>query len=91
MIMVIVNVFFEHKYNLRLYHSRKERIFAVLSFFILGMLWDYYAVLRGHWVYPGTGLIGFYVFGVPIEDFLFMLVVPYAILVLYKFYDTRID
>ncbi len=90
LLIIIIAIFFEHKYNLRLYHSRKERIIVVISLFLAGILWDYYAVARGHWIYPGSGLVGVFIFRLPIEDFLFMLVVPYSVLITYKFYDTRI-
>lgn len=68
----------------------KERILITLNIFAFGMLWDYYATSQSHWTFPGPGLIGFRIYGLPIEEFLFFLIVPYAGFTMYKFYDTRI-
>ncbi|KKQ08198.1 MAG: Lycopene cyclase [Parcubacteria group bacterium GW2011_GWB1_36_5] len=90
LVVLIVTVFIEFKYHIHLYHSRKERLFVTLNIFLFGMFWDYFAVYRQHWIFPGDGLIGIRIFGLPIEEFLFFLIIPYAALVMYKFYDTKI-
>ncbi len=89
-IIFLLTLFFEFKFRIHLYHSMKERIAVTLTILLFSMLWDYYAVSHSHWVYPGTGIVGFRLFGLPIEDFLFFLIVPYAVLTVYKFYDARI-
>lgn len=61
-----------------------------MNIFIFGMIWDYYAVSNQHWIFPGPGLIGTRIYGLPIEEFLFFLIVPYAAFTIYKFYDSRI-
>ncbi len=88
--ILLIALFFEIKYRLHLYHSLKERIIVTLNIFIIGLLWDYYGTYRQHWSYSGIGLIGIYVLGLPIEEFLFHLIVPYAILTTYKFYDKKV-
>ena len=89
-IILVVTIFFEYKYHIHLYHSRKERLFVTLNIFIFGMIWDYWAVYNHHWIFPGEGLIGTRIYGLPIEEFLFFLIVPYGALVMYKFYDKKI-
>lgn len=83
-------VFLEYTHHVKLYHSRKERIIIVLHFFVIGMLWDYYATWRGHWTFTGQGLIGISIFGLPLEEFLFFLIMPYISLVAYKVMDKQI-
>lgn len=85
-----MTILFEWKYHIHLYHSRKERIFVVLNIFIFGMIWNYFATSGQHWIFPGDGLIGLRIYELLIEEFLFFLIVPYAILVMYKFYDKKI-
>ena len=80
----------EYKYHIHLYHSRKERLLVVLNIFIFGVLWDYFAIYRHHWIFPGNGLVGVRILGLPVEEFLFFLIIPYAALVMYKFYDTKV-
>lgn len=87
--ILLITIFVEYRYKIRLYHSRKERVFVTLNIFLFGMIWDYFATYRQHWVFPGDGLIGLRIFGLPVEEFLFFLIVPYAALVMYKFYDKK--
>jgi len=90
MLLLIGAVFSEWKFHLHLYHSLKERIIVTLHIFVFGMIWDYYAQYRSHWVFPGPGLIGLRVYGLPIEEFMFFLIIPYVVLTTYKFLDKRI-
>src|SRR3989344_8972764 len=86
----LITLFFEIKYKIHLYHSLKERLIVTANIFLFGMVWDYYATYRQHWIFPGNGLIGLRLYGLPIEEFLFFLIVPYGALTMYKFYDKRI-
>jgi lycopene cyclase domain-containing protein len=52
---------------------------------IFGSVWDNFAVHKGHWFYPGKGLLGPFIFNIPIEDYIFIIVVTYIILVEYAF------
>ena len=80
----------ERKFHIHIYHSRKERIITALTIFLIGMVWDYFAVWRRHWVFPGNGLIGVRLFGLPLEEFLFFLIMPYFTLTLYKIFDKKV-
>ena len=88
--ILVVTILFEWKYNIHLYHSRKERLTVTLNIFIFGIIWDYYASYNKHWIFPGPGLIGIRLLGLPIEEFLFFLIVPYGALVMYKYYDMKV-
>ncbi len=88
--ILIITILFEYKYHIHLYKSIKERLSVTGTIFIYGMLWDYYATYKQHWIFPGPGLIGIRIYGLPIEEFLFFLIIPYSALVMYKVYDTRI-
>lgn len=89
-LILAITIFIELRYHIHLYHSMKERIIVTLNIFIVGMIWDYYATYNSHWVFPGPGLIGIRIFNLPIEEFLFFLIVPYAAFTMYKFYDRKI-
>ncbi|MDP2789464.1 MAG: lycopene cyclase domain-containing protein [bacterium] len=89
-VIFLAALFIETHFRVHLYHSLKERIVVTLNIFVFGMAWDYFAVYRRHWIFPGDGLIGIRLWGLPIEEFLFFLIVPYFALVLYKFYDKKI-
>ena len=43
---------------------------------VLGTIWDYIAISRGWWSYGKDFLLGPTVYGIPVEDFLFFILVP---------------
>ena len=88
--ILIITAFLEWRHHIHLYHSRKERIIITLVFFIIGVVWDSYQMSKGHWVYPGPGTLGITIGFIPLEDYLFVLIVPYMILTIYKILDKKI-
>ena len=90
MVILAITLFFELKFKVHLYHSMKERIIVTLNIALFGVIWDYYATYRQHWIFLGPGLLGLRILGLPIEEFLFFIIIPYACLTMYKFYDERI-
>jgi len=51
-------------------------------------IWDYIAISRGWWSYGDSFLLGPKFFGIPLEDFLFMIVVSTAIVAGYHVAKT---
>jgi lycopene cyclase domain-containing protein len=48
-----------------------------ISFFFL--VWDAYAIAQGHWFFNRDRMLGIYgPFGIPLEEFLFFIIVPMA-------------
>ena len=80
-------LFMEWKYKFHLYHSQRERIIISLHFFIIGILWDYFAVWRQHWIFPGPGLIGIKIGPLPLEEYLFFIIMPFFVITIYKSYE----
>ena len=88
--LLVSALFIERKYHIKLYHSRKERIIATLTFFIIWVIWDTYATYKGHWTFHGNGLIGIKIGLLPLEEYLFILILPFWIITLYKLIDKKI-
>ena len=82
-LVFLITLFIEIKYHLRLYTSRKERTLIPLIFFVVGCVWDSFAVARGHWSFNVDNLLGIRIGYLPLEEYLFFLVIPYFILTLY--------
>ncbi len=78
-------------YKLKLFRSRNQSIIFWFLVIFLGALWDNFAVFRGHWLYPGEGTIGINIGLIPFEDYIFMIVVTYAILVMYQVSNKMLD
>lgn len=85
-----LSVFLELKYHVRLYQSRRERLFIPIIFFMVGTAWDSFAVARGHWYFNFDNLVGIKIGLLPIEEYLFFLVMPYLILILYRVLKLKI-
>jgi len=58
------------------YNMFKGKQFRIFIYFVLayvvGMIWDYIATTRGHWVFPKEALLGIYIGIIPIEDIILM-------------------
>ena len=77
-----------HKtFKVKIFKSRKHGIATILTFFIIGTVWDYFATWRKHWIFPGNGLLGIRIFWLPIEEFLFILILCYFGLTIFRVYE----
>ncbi|MFM7491442.1 MAG: lycopene cyclase domain-containing protein [Actinomycetota bacterium] len=57
----------------------KRWILSIGPTALIFLAWDYYAVTRGHWKFDKEQVVGIYgPAGIPIEEFLFFIVVPLA-------------
>ncbi len=83
-LLFIFSLGLEIKYRIHLYKSRKERLIIPLVFFVIGVLWDSFAVIRGHWYFNMDNLLGIRIGVLPLEEYLFFLVIPYATLTIYR-------
>ena len=86
----ILALLFHRIYKLKLFDNFWQGIALFGSVLFFGGLWDNYAVLRGHWFYPGEGILGIFIWKLPIEDYLFILIVTYVIIVGFSFYKKII-
>jgi lycopene cyclase domain-containing protein len=83
-ICLLVGFLLQRRYKIHLYHSFKEELVFVLILLIIMIPMDIYAVAHGVWAFPGDGILGVHIFNLPIEEYLFVLVVPYFVLIMYK-------
>lgn len=57
----------------------KRVLISVLPVGVLFLLWDAYAISRHHWKFDRSQIVGvFGPGGIPLEEFLFFLVIPIA-------------
>lgn len=88
-VVFLIALILERKYHMHLYRNRRERLEITALFFIIGVLWDMFAIWRGHWVYPKSSNSGIFIGLMPIEDYFFMLIIPYFIITVYKLIDSK--
>lgn len=91
-IFLILAVWFEKAYHVRLFGSIKERIIVTLVIFVILISWELinYNYFQA-WLYPGPGMIGINILGLPIELFLFFLTAPYFSLIVYELIHKNVD
>ena len=90
-IVLLVTIFLERVYKVHLYRNRKERIEIAILFFLIGSAWDTFAIWRGHWYFAGGGggLLGIEFGLMSLEEYLFVLILPYFVITLYKLVDSK--
>jgi lycopene cyclase domain-containing protein len=71
------------RYRIQLFKSVKEGLLVIISLFVIGALWDSYAILRGYWSFEEEFFIGIDIGVMPLEEYLFMLIIPFLALVIY--------
>lgn len=86
---IVVSVFLvfmglKLRYKIQLFKSVKERLLFAVACLVIGVVWDSYAILRGHWSFGEQFFIGINIGVMPLEEYLFVLIVPFFLLVLYK-------
>jgi len=87
-IYAIFSLFIQIFAGVNLWTNHSERRVTILwltIIFFIGFVTDYYSsVIKKIWIFPGNEIIGTRIFSLPIEEFLFFLIIPYFALVLYK-------
>ena len=82
--LLTVTAILQKKYKIHIYNTKLERLAIPLIFFMVGIIWDTIAVINGHWYFNEANLLGIEIGVLPIEEYLFFLIIPYFIVVLYK-------
>jgi len=82
-IVFLVSMSLKLRYRIQLFKSVKEGLLVIISLFVIGTLWDSYAILRGYWSFEEEFFIGIDIGVMPLEEYLFMLIIPFLALVIY--------
>ena len=81
LVCLIVNLTFKT----RIFESSRQAIIVLSALFVIGSALDSFAVLRGYWSYSGNEnfFVGLKIGVLPIEEYLFMIVIPYLTLTIF--------
>ena len=82
--LLLIAIGLKFKYKISIFKSAKEISIFYAVIFVMGTIWDNFAVWRGHWFYPGKGILGIFIGLIPIEDYFFAIITSYTVLILYK-------
>ena len=76
---VIGSFWLEVIFKVGVLRRAKRAALSIVPVAIIFLIWDYYAVHSGHWFFDKEQVVGIYgPAGVPLEEFLFFIVVPLA-------------
>ncbi len=73
------------------FKSTKQGAAILGFFFVVGVVWDSYAVYSGHWFFNDKNLLGVRVGLLPIEEYVFFIVLPVFIITMYQVLRTKLD
>jgi lycopene cyclase domain-containing protein len=76
--IVLGSLWLEFALRTRVLRRARRLLLAVAPVLAFFLLWDAYAIEHGHWTFDTERLIGIDVWGVPVEEALFFVVVPLA-------------
>jgi len=74
----------------KVYYYRKMKSLAttILVISSLFIIWDLLATARGDWAFNKKYIVGVGIFGLPLEEILFFLTVPYSCIFIYETFRT---
>ena len=76
---VIGSFWLEFIFKVGVLRRAKRATLSIFPVAIIFLIWDYYAVHSGHWFFDKKQVVGIYgPAGVPLEEFLFFIIVPLA-------------
>jgi lycopene cyclase domain-containing protein len=61
-----------------------------MFFFTIGVIWDSYAIINGHWLFPPEKTMGINIGVMPVEEYLFILILPFWIITTYKLVHEKL-
>jgi len=71
-------------YKLQLFNSKKHAALTLCSLFVIGSTLDSYAITRGYWNFQEQFFVGVTIGVMPVEEYLFVLVIPFLTIVIYR-------
>jgi len=81
---IILLYFLRNKINF------KNLLISIFILFIIGVIWDQISVRVGIWSFSDSKIIGS-VFGIPIEEYLFIIFVPLLTITVYTLINKIIE
>lgn len=70
--------------NLKFYKKVPYVLQSIAFISTAYIIWDVIATKRGDWAFSPEHLIGFYILGLPLEEILFFITVPYACIFIFE-------
>lgn len=83
-LIIIIPLILSFDKNISYYRKLPRLISSILIVSTAFIIWDIFATKRGDWAFNPEHLIGIYFFGLPLEEILFFITVPYSCIFIYE-------
>lgn len=87
--MLFFYLFLRKFFKLSSLGKPKQLILFFSMTYLINFLWDNYAVISKHWKYKN--LIGIYIGYSPIENILFAIIYPIAVITVYQLFEKLLN
>lgn len=88
--LLLVTVFLHRRYKVKIFRSKSHLLISYAILLLVGISWDHFAIARGHWYFNEEFLLGVHLGLIPIEEYAFMIIVPYFGIVIYKLTEKHL-
>lgn len=83
-VIIIIPLILSFEKNIRYYKKLPHLLFSIIIVSTAFIIWDVFATKRGDWSFNPAHLVGVYFFGLPLEEILFFITVPYSCIFIYE-------
>ena len=84
LLIIIFPLLLSFKWKFKYYKFYKSLFASITVVGLVYIIWDAIVTFRGDWWFNEEYLIGFKLAGLPIEEILFFIVVPYSCIFIYE-------
>lgn len=81
---LVITLPLEFGIGARVYRSGRRLVLALIPMFVVFVAWDLLGILRGHWWYSQRFISGVHLGPMPLEEILFLIVIPICGLLTYE-------
>lgn len=85
LIILFLTILIQKRNKIINHKDKRQSIYLIMIFFVIGVVWDHFAIWRGHWIFPKESNVGIKIGLMPIEEYLFIFIIPYFVITTYNF------
>lgn len=91
LLIIIVPLILSFEGKIKFYKKIPAYLFSISIVSTLFIFWDIFATHRGDWAFSPSHTLGVEIFGLPLEEILFFVTVPYSIIFIYETVELYIE
>ena len=89
LVFFLITFFIDTRHRLHVHRNVHTLLAFGVVWSLLVLIFDDIAISRGWWVFPSPGMYLGFIGIIPLEEFLFAMIVPYFFVVLWKYLQHK--